>query len=402
MTLKELQLIDNPVVRKIILENVDKDPYAFALSYNRKDYPISAIAEQIKSLQKAVKKLPRISKTDFIFNSTALEQASGEQTAAYKTSIIEGSKIIDLTGGLGIDSIHFAGKFEKVVYCEENKLLYELFLRNLKALGIKNIEAIEGDGTEILKSFPDKFFDWIYIDPSRRDSNKRLVGLENCSPNIITNLDLYFQKSVNILVKASPAIDYKKVKEQLPLLKRFIAVSVAGECKEILLVINRNEKSEQCLIEATILDYEGCPAFHLTKNEAEVIYKKISLGIMEYFYEPDAALIKTGLSIKLTDEKRFYFINNHIDYLTADQLDSTFPGRTFKVISSTIYSKRKIKEYLNSNEITSANIARRDFPDSPELIKHNLKLKDGGNDYLFFTKNSINELIFIHCKKPEI
>ncbi len=403
MNLKELQLIDNSEVRKIIRDNREEDPLKFALRFNRKkEFPVRAIAEQIKCYQKAKRKLPLLSESDFIFESVSLEQASSEATAKFKAGIINGKTLIDLTGGLGIDSIHFAGIFEKVAYCEENNLLYELFLRNLKVLGINNIEVFEGDGTEILKSFPDKYFNWIYVDPSRRDSNKRLVGIENCWPNVITNLDLYLQKSENVLIKASPALDYKKVKEQLPMLKRFIAVSVAGECKEILLITTAQEGFCDTSIDAAVLDDEGSLTFYLSKSDKDVIEKKISKEVRQYFYEPDAAIIKTRLSPKLAAQNELCFINHSIDYITADKYITAFPGRSFKVVFSSAYNKRKIKEYIKGKGIISANIARRDFPDSPEEIRSNLKLKDGGKDYLFFTKNSINNLIFIHCKKPEI
>ncbi len=403
MNLKELQLIDNSDVRKIIRDNREEDPLKFALRYNRKkEFPVRAIAEQIKCYQKAKRKLPLLSNSDFIFESVSLEQASSEATAKFKAGIINGKTLIDLTGGLGIDSIHFAAKFEKVVYCEENSLLYELFLRNFKTLGINNIEAFEEDGAEILDSYPDKYFNWVYVDPSRRDSNKRLVGLENCWPNVIANLDLYLQKSENILIKASPALDYKKVKEQLPLLNRFVAVSVDGECKEILLFTTAQEGLCVTSIEAAVLDGEGSLTFHLSKSEIDVIEKKISKEVRQYFYEPDAAIIKTGLSPKVAAQNELWFINHSIDYITADEFIPAFPGRSFQVVLSSVYNKRKMKEYLSSNGIISANIARRDFPDSPEEIRSNLKLKDGGKDYLFFTKNSVNDLIFIHCKKPEI
>ncbi len=402
MTSEEFDLIDNADVRKFICEHKDENPRSFALKFSgKKDYPFRAIAEQIKCYQKAKVKLPKLSNLDFIFESIALEQASSEAAAKYKTDLINGEKIIDLTGGLGIDSIHFADKFKKVIYCEKNDLLCNIFKRNIETLGLTNVEVTEGDGTEIIKDFPDKYFDWIYVDPSRRDLQKRLVGLENCVPNVISNIDLFFEKSKNILIKVSPAIDFSKVKEQLPALSRFIAVSVDGECKEILLVIAGRENLNKTLIEASILDEKGKSFSHITKCENELIGKKVLNEVKKYLYEPDAAIIKTVLSSKLAEQKALFFINSSVDYLTSEYLISDFPGRIFKVVFNSTYSKKNVKEYLKKNEISSANIARRDFPDSPEQIKENLKLKDGGRDYFFFTRNNLNVYIFIHCIKPE-
>jgi len=191
------------------------------------------------------------------------------------------------------------------------------------------------------------------------------------------------------------------VKKQLPLLSRFIAVSVNGECKEILLVISGKENNHNTLIEAEVLGEKCNSGFHISKNESEFIDRKITSALKIYFYEPDAAIIKSGLSSKLAFERSLCFINNSVDYLTGNDILPDFPGRIFNIIYGAAYNKKSLKEYIKKNTITSANIARRDFPDSPEKIKADLKLKDGGKDFFFFTKNSLDNFIFIHCTKTE-
>ena len=111
--------------------------------------------QKILAQKKAVKKLPELSAYNLVYKKIPLEQCSSEYSAQYKSRVISGKRIIDLTGGLGIDSIYFARKFKEVTYCEMNEELAEIAEHNFSRIGIKNIKITKGDSIELLKNYED-------------------------------------------------------------------------------------------------------------------------------------------------------------------------------------------------------------------------------------------------------
>ena len=169
------------------------------------------LAVQLTGKKKAEKKLPTWFTTrNIIYPPTLnLEQTSSEKTARYKASLMAGDTIVDVTGGFGIDSYFFSKEFKKVVHCELNEELSEVAAHNFGVLEAKNIESYVGDGIEFLENSSEKF-DWIYIDPSRRDdAGGRVFQLSDCLPNVPEHLDLLLKKGDNILIKTSPLLDLK-------------------------------------------------------------------------------------------------------------------------------------------------------------------------------------------------
>ena len=193
-----LKRLTQPEIQKFIDENKHLSAAKVVLKFSsNKELPVREIAEQIECINKAEKKLPELSKQNLLYKKISLEQASSELTAGYKSQKLRGKRIIDLTGGLGIDSIYFSKTFEEVIYCELNEELAEIAKYNFKTLGIKNIVVKKGDGIKILKEFDDNYFDWIFIDPSRRDKDKRSVDIKYYSPDVVENMKLFLQKSHN-------------------------------------------------------------------------------------------------------------------------------------------------------------------------------------------------------------
>ena len=147
------------------------------------------IIEQIESKKRSEKKLPTWFNTPNIYypNKLNIEQTSSEITAKYKANLVSGESLIDLTGGFGVDAYFFSKHIKEVRHCEINTELYELVKHNYKTLYTSNIESINGDGIHALKRL-DQPFDWIYIDPSRRDeSQEKVFLLSDCTPKIKTD-----------------------------------------------------------------------------------------------------------------------------------------------------------------------------------------------------------------------
>lgn len=401
MTKSELEELLKEESLEFIQRHLNDDPDLLALKFSGTgSLPIRAIAEQIRCIKKAAGKLPELSAHRLLYEKTALEQASSEYTARLKAKLYRGDKLIDLTGGLGIDDIFFSGSFREVIYCEQNPVLSEICRHNLNLLGIKNISVHEGDSLEILKTFPDKYFSLIYADPARRDENRRFIGLKNCSPDVVEAMPLMLKKSEKILIKASPAIEIEEIKRQFTNLKEFTVVSVDNECREVLLGFESGiNETRDIVIKSQMISSASGTERTFMGSDVSRSEKSVAGEVLHWFYEPDSAIIKSRLTAKLAEELSLKFLNNSIDFLTSSELRPDFPGRIFEVKKVLPYKLREITHYLKSEGISSANVSRRDFPDAPEKIRKLLKLKDGGMDYLFFTKDTSSRPIAIFCRK---
>lgn len=399
MTLQEFNQLQEDTVIEFFKKHRTDDPKSFALKFSGKSgLPIRAITEQIQCYQKAKKKLPTLSKHALLYDSVAIEQCSSDATASYKSSLLKGDLLVDLTGGLGIDVVYFSQNFERIIHCERNDVLSQIAEYNFKQLGIKRIQAHTGDSVSLLEEAEDNSISWIYVDPARRDSNKRFVSLEECAPNVVEIQDLLLQKSKNVCIKISPGADFTSVKNSIKCIKEFIVVSVNNECKEILLILER-DYSDQIEVKSVMINTRTEKIETIQKHEKSYYQKAQSTKMHTYFYEPDLAIIKARLSAKLAHTLGISFINLNVDYMTSEKFIEHFPGRHFKILEVIPYGRKTLKTFLTINNITKANVARRDFPDSPEYIKKVFKLKDGGEDYLFFTTNFEGKFICIHCKR---
>jgi len=396
---EELEQLKNPEIFDVFLENRENPSKELSLKLrNKNNIPHRAISEQVACYQKAKIKLPHLIDKYLLYDKIALEQASSEATAIFKTSLIFGKKIIDLTGGLGIDDIFFSTNFLKVTYCEINEVLTEIFAHNLKQLQIKNIEIVNFDSIEYLKNKKDSSFDWIYIDPSRRDANRRSVDLKYCTPNVFKNMPLFFQKSKNVMIKVAPAYDITEAARKFPNLTEIFVISVDGECKEVLLILKKNVFNAKIKSFAILLnsksEHKQIISHVLFEKEVNILSE-----IKSYFYEPDCSIIKSDLVHFLAKDLNLSFINNNSPFLTNSKLLSSFPGRRFKIITLLIYNEKEIKKYLKTNGILKANVARRGFRLSVEEIRRVFKLKDGGDLYLFFTSDLNKQAIMIVTTK---
>ena len=396
---EELEQLKNPEIFDVFLENRENPSKELSLKLrNKNNIPHRAISEQVACYQKAKIKLPHLIDKYLLYDKIALEQASSEATAIFKTSLIFGKKIIDLTGGLGIDDIFFSTNFLKVTYCEINEVLTEIFAHNLKQLQIKNIEIVNFDSIEYLKNKKDSSFDWIYIDPSRRDANRRSVDLKYCTPNVFKNMPLFFQKSKSVMIKVAPAYDITEAARKFPNLTEIFVISVDGECKEVLLILKKNVFNAKIKSFAILLnsksEHKQIISHVLFEKEVNILSE-----IKSYFYEPDCSIIKSDLVHFLAKDLNLSFINNNSPFLTNSKLLSSFPGRRFKIITLLIYNEKEIKKYLKTNGILKANVARRGFRLSVEEIRRVFKLKDGGDFYLFFTSDLNKQAIMIVTTK---
>ena len=397
MTRSEFQNLLNPDIQALLALHHSDDPAAFAMQFHsRKELPVRAMAAQLACRQKAVKKLPTLSQHNLLYTPLALEQSSGERTAAYKASFMSGKRAIDLSGGLGVDTMFLARVFQEVVYCERDPLLCAVVEHNLEVSGIANVEIMNGESISLLAEYPDNSFDWIYVDPSRREEGRRSIALEAASPDVVASHDLLLRRAKRVCIKASPALEISGLKKLLPTLQTIVVVSVDRECKEILLLLERacpGDGLEQ--VKAVCLSAEREEITEVAGGEESP--RVVTGTVKEFLYEPDPAIIKARLSAVLARDSRLEFVNKSVDYLTADRKIDAFPGRTFRVVECVPYKPKSFRAFLERHAIAGASIQRRDFPLSAEELRKKYRLLESERAFLFFTKDAAGHPLCIYA-----
>ena len=382
-------------VQKFINESLEVNFSKIALLKNPfPEISWTEILTQIASKAKAKTKLPTWFNTNNILypSKISIEQTSSEITANYKTRLASGESIIDLTGGFGIDDYYFSKVFSKVIHCELKQELHDIVKNNLLSLSVKNIECHYGDSLETLKKLNLKF-DWIYVDPSRRnDAKGKVFMLKDCLPNVPENLDLYFTFSDNILIKTAPLLDISAGLSELKNVSEIHVVAINNEVKELLWVLKKDFQGSQKIKTINILkDKEEKFEFDLATNDNLPIYSEPK----KYLYEPNSAILKSGGFNNIAINYKLSKLHQHSHLYTSEELIE-FPGRSFKITQILEYNKTNMKEFLINSK---ANITTRNFPESVDELRKKWKIKDGGELYSFFTTDKTNRKIVLICDK---
>lgn len=358
-----------------------------------KDISIQELAIQIESKQRSQKKLPSWFMTKDIYypNKLNIEQTSSELTANYKAGLLSGATLLDLTGGFGVDSYAFSKKFKQVVHCEIDLELSKIAQYNFKLLNALNIKVVNLDGLEYLKG-PPHTYDWLYIDPSRRDQHKaKVFMLKDCQPNITENLDMLFKHTENILLKGSPLLDISAALKELDHVKEVVVIAVQNEVKEMLFALKKSYNGPVNIKTINLLNTDD-QIFNGVYNMSPVATYSAPLN---YLYEPNAAILKAGLFNEVSNELNVFKLHDNSHLYTTKELIN-FPGRRFKIKEVMAYDKKKLKTAVSNNK---ANITRRNFKDSVAQIRKKTGIKEGGDSYLLFTTNLANKPIVIICEK---
>jgi len=353
------------------------------------------IVEQIEAKKKSESKLPTWFNTPNIYypNKLNLEQTSSEITAEYKSQLILGSTMIDLTGGFGVDSFYFSKQFNKVTHCEINKKLSKIASHNFKQLVAFNITTINQDGLEYLNK-ESETHDWIYLDPSRRhDTKGKVFYLKDCLPNVSENLDLLFKHSNNILIKASPMLDITVGLSELKFVKEIHTVAINNDVKELLFIL---ENGYQETIGVKTINIRKDIHETFTFNLNEEVHKAATFGnLQRYLYEPNSTILKSGAFKTVSHKLKVDKLHKHSHIYTSTELID-FPGRRFEILEVFPYNKKQVEKSLKNKK---ANVSTRNFPLTVNQLKKKFKIKDGGNLYVFFTTNINNEKIVVFCNK---
>ena len=303
----------------------------------------SELAQQIKGLQIARNKFPFFYQTGGIYYppSLNLEQASSWITAQYKSEIINGKTLIDLTAGMGIDAFGFAQKFEKVTALERNSELVEISKHNYKALNQNNLEYINSDFEIFWKENPKEKWDVIYLDPSRRIDSQRKFVLEDLEPNILEWMDEFLSRSKTVMIKLSPLLDLKSTVEKIPQIQEIYIVAVKNEVKELLLICKKEIQTNPKIIATNLESDHLLFEFHL-KEEAAAVSEFSSPE--KFIYEPNSAVLKSGAFKLLGEKLNLKKLHIHSHLYTSEELLKSFPGKVFEVLGEIKNPKKEIEK----------------------------------------------------------
>lgn len=350
----------------------------------------------------------------------------------------EETGFVDLTGGFGVDFSYIASRLGvKSMYVERQAHLCEAAKENFGRLGLKNAIVKNGDGIEVLHSFLPKKKDaasaddslgiiydqplslpktnlglkLIFIDPARRDdAGNKVVSLKDCTPDVTVLQEEMLSKAYYVIIKLSPMLDWHRAVSELNCVKEVHIISVNNECKELLLVLSaRNMGGKEAssadgevkhagnLRIYCVNDAQSFICDELDMESSSVKIAPSTLEEMQYLYEPNASLMKAGCFGVLSEryDARMLSKNSHL-FVSREPI-AVFPGRSFRIIAISSFNKKELKRYLSG--ITKANIATRNFPLSVAELRKRLKLKDGGETYIFATTLSDESHVLVITEK---
>ena len=435
----------NQATQDFIRQYQDDDVRQLAFlgsKYPEVDMPFAL--DQIRGRKMARVKLPRWASLEGIIYPPhiSMEQCSSESTALYKAELAarllglpassSGTEMkaeneiefVDLTGGFGVDFSYIAARLGvKSMYVERQVHLCEAAKENFGRLGLKNAIVKNGDGIEVLHSFHPKKKDavsaddslgitydqprsllktnlglkLIFIDPARRDdAGNKVVSLKDCTPDVTVLQEEMLSKADYVIIKLSPMLDWHRAVSELSHVREVHIISVNNECKELLLVLSARNMGENLRIYC-INDAQSFVCDELDMESSQVKIAPSTLEEMQYLYEPNASLMKAGCFGVLSGryDARMLSKNSHL-FVSREPI-AAFPGRSFRIIDVSSFNKKELKRHLAG--ITKANIATRNFPLSVAELRKRLKLKDGGETYIFATTLSDESHVLVITEK---
>ena len=443
----------NQATQDFIRQYQDDDVRQLAFlgsKYPEVDMPFAL--DQIRGRKMARVKLPRWASLEGIIYPPhiSMEQCSSESTALYKaelaarllglpaSSFSEEIEFVDLTGGFGVDFSYIAARLGvKSMYVERQVHLCEAAKENFGRLGLKNAIVKNGDGIEVLHSFLPKKDDaastddslgitydqplsllktklglkLIFIDPARRDgAGNKVVSLKDCTPDVTVLQEEMLSKADYVIIKLSPMLDWHRAISELSHVREVHIISVNNECKELLLVLSARNMGD---MEASSADGEvkhagnlriycvnDAQSFVCDESDMETSPVKIAPSTfeeMQYLYEPNASLMKAGCFCVLSERYGARMLSKNSHLFVSREPIAAFPGRSFRIIAISSFNKKELKRHLSG--ITKANIATRNFPLPVAELRKRLKLKDGGETYIFATTLSDESHVLVITEK---
>ena len=392
----------NEATKNYVRQHADDDVRMLALRGSKDaDVDMTLALQQIQGRQTARTKLPSWAIVEGIVFPPHLnmEQCSSEQTARYKAAICRrllldhtgATSLVDLTGGFGVDFAWMSEAFVKATYVERNSELFAISSNNFRVLN-KQVETHNTDGIDFLHQLENATM--IFLDPARRDDKgARTYGIADCTPNVLEMKDELLQKADFVMLKLSPMLDWRKTVTDLgeANVKEVHIVSVQNECKELLIVMQK-ENRQQLVVHCV---NDGAD---FVVSAEEVVSSSFSVPqVSQFLYEPNASVMKAGCFNALSTAFSVQQLAQNSHLFVSDQLVADFPGRCFQITAVSSMNKQELKKLFH--DVRQANITVRNFPLSVAELRKKLKLGDGGETYVFATTFADGQRVLIVCKK---
>lgn len=389
---------------EFIRQNRTADVRQLALKRGPEGVDVPWCLQQIEGWQLARKKLPRWAQADGLLwfpPRLSMEQCSSEATALYKRGIVERLLpedqrlgMADLTGGFGIDFSYMAPLFRRSVYVERQEGLCEIARHNFPILGLPQAEVVQDDCTQTSLQV-----DLVFMDPARRDAaGRKTVAIEDCTPDVVKMQDDLLAKARFLVIKLSPMLDITQALRALHGVREVHVVSVRGECKELLFVLEAGYEGEPCFHCANL--GTGDASLCCSEEERQTAPRLTLAGVPEvrgYLFEPNSSVLKAGCQDRLCDIYGLEKLHPNSNLFLAPSPVLSFPGRQFRIEAVSDFGKKGLKSILSG--VSQANLAVRNFPASVADLRKKLKLREGGDLYFFATTLCDGTHALIRCRK---
>lgn len=371
MTQSELDILLREDVRQAIKENLERDPLRIALDgklpYARE------VATQVKYLQRAKRKLPRLYAACGIIPQRAFEQSSSEECASAKR--IEGKSLLDLTCGLGMDAAALAGRFRRVVALERDQVLAAVTRENMRRMGIENVEVVNTSAEEYLAQC-EEHFDWIYVDPDRRtDKGERVFKLEDCSPNVLALMPYIKRVGEHLAIKNSPLFDVEEAFRLFPDASVEV-VSLHDECKEVMIYLGGGEPT----LSATAVG-RGRVEFRRAELTSVASPEEFAKDEYHYLIIPDVSLQKARIVANALQGVADVWSNNSFGF--ARELPEGVLGRVERIERIEIFDIKSLKRELKGKGV---DIILRDFPMGVDELRKRTASRSGNEKRIALTR----------------
>ena len=405
---------------EFITLNLGADVRELTLKHaGRTDIDLAYALDQIDGRRRALKKLPRWAAVDGIIYPPhiSMEQCSSEPTALYKAAVArrlldscapaDGPQaaaptvLVDLTGGFGVDFSYLAPLFGRAVYVECQARLCDVSRHNTALLGITQAEVVCADSTQYIASMAPATM--IYADPARRDAaGGRTFAVGDCTPDVLSIKETLLEKAAYVMIKLSPMLDWRKaVADMGAQVGEVHIVSVGNECKELLLVMSRKYaglKRIYCVNDGLEFSFTPEELSLCSQSSYNSRLSRSSLPASPAFlYEPNASLMKAGCFALIARRYAIRQVSRDSHLYVSPCEVPQFPGRGFAVEAVTTMNKKVLKAALAG--VGRANVAVRNFPLSADALKKKLKLRDGGDTYIFGTTTADGTHVVIVCRR---
>lgn len=393
MTEDEVRQLMDPAMREWIAAHRAEDAHRLALQKRNLPFSQTLAVGQVALLQKAASKLPRMAVAQCIFTARAFEQSTSEALANAKP-YGSGARALDLTCGLGGDSMAMSGHFGQVTALEPDPAVAEMARFNASLLGIANLEIVQSRAEDFLATYDGPGFDLLYVDPDRRTAaGKRVHALSDCSPDVVALLPRMRALAPRVLIKASPMLDLVALERMFPGEVFLWVLSEGNECKELLLEFGRGPgRGVIILRKGEALRFEAGPdAASLTMDEPE---------LSAYAMEPDIALYKAALVPQwLADSGLQGALHTPQGFIYAASDASDFHGHRYRILDQWPWKPQSIRAALKARGLQRIQYVRRDFDLPTAEVLKSVGIPEGGAFYLLLTRHSDGKRVAILAER---